>query len=367
MRKFLVATEGEICGKQTPLAAPIAMASDCSSRMAKCPLCGRHFHQQLVQTHAADCAGQSNFESPASAPVVTEDVQKDAARQPRSLRRPIVERSVNEPRQGSTRGTSPPASSAPTSVVATVMAPTQLANWGSLMDSERCQLLQDPSAAVRRSTRQWLECQRPDAWAFSRHYCNVFQDRRPPGSASDNLRDAPHTVMRRISPVGQQDRRTASEIVALRRSNLLLICREALGPTGQASLCSQTIVVAKAVLDASEPAQQLLAQLLYNRGMWHRLSFVAQRLFSQNSTARDDDEPVCSSQDKPQQEALESLQLALRELVAAGLARDQIFDVDAAEQPALLWLLKTEEIRGLGRAAVQKKRKLDGVELVLNS
>ena len=153
------------------------------------------------------------------------------------------------------------------------------------MDSERCRLLGDPQASVRRTTQHWLACQRADTRAYSKGYSNAFQDRRAPGSSSDNMRDPLYTSIRRAAAAvaggisGGDDysvrarRRSASEQAELLRANLLLICREALDGPGSRVLPTTALQTAAAVASADPTAQQLVARLFYNRGDWHRLSW----------------------------------------------------------------------------------------------
>jgi hypothetical protein len=210
--------------------------------------------------------------------------------------------------------------------------PEQASQWGALMDAERCRLLADPAGSVRRTAQLWLRGQQADARAYSKTYQNAFADRRPPGSASDDLRDPPHVSMQRLG----LGRRSAAAQAALLCDNLLLVCKE--GLLGSAALPATCVQAMQAVVDAPPAAQMLAARLLYSRGEWHRLS-----RFSGGDSPQEND---------PQQAA--ALQQALQALRAAGLARG-IGGATEADQPALISLLKSNELKGLGRAAVRKK------------
>ena len=133
-------------------------------------------------------------------------------------------------------------------------------------DAERRRLLEDPQASVRRTVRQWLQCQRADAGAYTKCYSNPFSDYRPPGSASDNLRDPLHLAVRRVaaaaagSPSGGR-RRSSVEQALVQRSNLLLICRDVLTGPARGVLPPATAETAAVVLRAAPEVQQLLAQV----------------------------------------------------------------------------------------------------------
>jgi hypothetical protein len=229
---------------------------------------------------------------------------------------------------------SPAFGCAPAGTAHAAAAPTaaRATRWGALINSDRLRVLEDSQGSVRRTARQWLQCQRADARAYTKCYSNPFADSRPPGSASDNLRDPPHLVMWRIgsatdapSPAGARRR----SHTGLQRRNLLLICRDALNGPGRGALSSAAVQTAVLVLRAPLEAQQLVAHLFYSRGEWHRLSKVTGIV-----------DPAASED-------------ALRQLCRLQLARDTAA-AEVEDQAALLSLLKADEIKGLGGASMQK-------------
>jgi hypothetical protein len=169
-------------------------------------------------------------------------------------------------RSAGTAAAAPAAASASGAAAATAAAAPLATRWGALVDAERRRLLEDPQASVRRTVRQWLQCQRADAGAYTKCYSNPFSDYRPPGSASDNLRDPLHLAVRRVaaaaagSPSGGR-RRSSVEQALVQRSNLLLICRDVLTGPARGVLPPATAETAAVVLRAAPEVQQLLAQV----------------------------------------------------------------------------------------------------------
>eukprot|EP01046_Picozoa_sp_COSAG06_P016236 COSAG06_NODE_1069_length_10828_cov_22.835493_4_plen_343_part_00 len=170
-------------------------------------------------------------------------------------------------RSAGTAAAAPAAVSASGAAAAATAAAAPLATrWGALVDAERRRLLEDPQASVRRTVRQWLQCQRADAGAYTKCYSNPFSDYRPPGSASDNLRDPLHLAVRRVAaadaggPSGGR-RRSGVEQAVVQRSNLLLICREVLTGPARGALPPATAETAAVVVRAAPEVQQLIAQV----------------------------------------------------------------------------------------------------------
>ena len=126
-------------------------------------------------------------------------------------------------------------------------------------------------------------------------------------------------------------RSASTEQDSVQRRNLLLICRDVLNGPGRSALSSAAVSTAALVLRATPDAQQLVAQLFYGRGEWHRLSKLA------GNTA-----PAAKEE-------------ALRQLCREQLARNT-FAAEAEDQAALLSLLKTDEMKGLGGASMQKNK-----------
>ena len=170
-----------------------------------------------------------------------------------------------------------------------------------------------------------------DARAYTKCYTNPFADSRPPGSASDNLRDPLHLVMRRIKSAGVHHL-ASTEHDSVQRRNLVLICRDVLTGPGRGALSPAAASTAALVLRATPEAQYLVAQLFYGRGEWHRLSRLA------GTTA-----PAAKEE-------------AVRQLCRVQLARSTSA-AEAEDQAALLSLLKADEMKGLGGASMQKNKK----------
>jgi hypothetical protein len=126
-------------------------------------------------------------------------------------------------------------------------------------------------------------------------------------------------------------RRGSGEQAALQQRNLLLICGDVLSTRAARSLPLAAVRVAAAVLAAAPAAQLLLAQLYYNRGEWHRLARLQQ-----------------GDSDPAEQEE------SLRALCRARLARNT-HAAEPEDHAALLWLLKAEEVKGLGSKSKKKK------------
>ena len=154
-----------------PAAAAVACLAASTCSLVQCPICLGQFPSSAVEAHASSCVSDG-----------LDAAGDDAKRQ---------------------RCSGPTGTPAPTAVAASAARPpppnSKLARWGALMDSERCRLLGDPQASVRRTTQHWLACQRADTRAYSKGYSNAFQDRRAPGSSSDNMRDPLYTSMRRAA------------------------------------------------------------------------------------------------------------------------------------------------------------------------
>jgi hypothetical protein len=132
-------------------------------------------------------------------------------------------------------------------------------------------------AGLRRTARAWMEGQRADAAAYSKHYANIFADRRPPGGASDGIRGDP-PWRRRGGSGGGGDGGGRGHRVGRWWHNLLFIASWAVRNDGQPGTCARACLaaadlkVAETVLGLSESAQLLLAQLFALRGRWHRES-----------------------------------------------------------------------------------------------